>query len=148
MSVKKDMLKKDIGNRFRLFRETIKKTQAQLAEELDIYQSTITNIECGKTFPRIWYLKLFNRKYSLNSNWLITGQENMILRKDQKFPQSITALECYIKEEDPTYEKYIDLLNYMEVPEVEYVILARLTELKSLFREEIKSFFEHKHEVH
>jgi len=148
MSIEKDTLKKDIGNRFRRFRETIKKTQAQLAEELDIYQSTITNIECGKTFPRIWYLKYFNRKYNLNSNWVITGQENMILRKDQKFPETITALECHIKEEDPTYEKYIDMLNYMEVPEVENVILARLTELKSLFREEIKSFFELKRDSH
>jgi transcriptional regulator with XRE-family HTH domain len=148
MSIKKDTLKKDIGDRFRRFRVTLNKTQAQLAEEMDIYQSTITNIECGKTFPRTWYLKYFYRKYSLNSNWLLTGQENMILRRDQKFPKTMTVLECHIKEDDPVYEKYIDLLDYMEVPEVEYVILARLTELKSQFRDEIKSFFEHKHEAH
>ncbi len=140
MVVKKDTLKKEIGNRFRRFREAVKKTQAQLAEELNIYQSTITNMECGKTFPGIKYLKYFNEKYSLNSNWLITGQENLILRDDRKFPQTITVLECFIKEGDPAYEKYIDMLNYMQVPEVETVILARLTELKSLFREEINSF--------
>lgn len=66
--------KEEIGRRFRQFRWMINKSQWQLAEEIDIFQSIISNIESGKTFPRIVYLQFLNENYGLNINWLVTGK--------------------------------------------------------------------------
>jgi DNA-binding XRE family transcriptional regulator len=49
--INKEALKKEIGFRFKQFRQAIKKNQYELAVELDINQTSVTNIEKGKTFP-------------------------------------------------------------------------------------------------
>ena len=38
------------------------------------------------------------------------------------------------------YEKYVELLESMQIPFIETIILARLEEFKALAREEIKTF--------
>ncbi len=139
--VKEDSIKVEIGKRFRRFREAIKKAQHELAAELGIYQSTITNIERGKTFPNIRYLQYFYFEYNLNINWLLTSQGEMKMQHYQINPNASSIMECHISYDDPMYKKYEALVNYMQVPEVEQLILARLTEAKALFKEEIKEFF-------
>ena len=51
--IKSAALRKEIGLRFKEFREAIKKSQKKLADELEVCQSTITYIETGKCFPGI-----------------------------------------------------------------------------------------------
>lgn len=135
-------IKQEIGKRFRRFRETIKKAQHELASELNIYQSTITNIERGKTFPNIKYLQHFYQKYDLNVNWLLTNEGDMIIYHYRTNPNALSVMDCHLAYNDPKYEMYADLLNYMQVPEVEQLILARLTEAKALFKEQINDFFD------
>jgi transcriptional regulator with XRE-family HTH domain len=135
-------IKQEIGKRFRRFRETIRKAQHELASELDIYQSTITNIERGKTFPNIKYLQHFYHKYDLNVNWLLTNQGDMIIYHYRTNPNALSVMDCHLAYNDPKYELYADLLNYMQVPEVEQLILARLTEAKALFKEQINDYFD------
>jgi DNA-binding XRE family transcriptional regulator len=77
--IKKEILKKEIGMRFKVFRIYIKRNQKQLANELTVSPSTITNIEMGKIFPRITLQNYLNRKYNLNVNWLLSGSEEMII---------------------------------------------------------------------
>jgi transcriptional regulator with XRE-family HTH domain len=141
MALKENTIKQEVGKRFRKFREEIKKAQHELAAELDIYQSTITNIERGKTFPNIRYLLHFFDKYNLNINWLLSSQGEMLVTQYHTNPNAVSVMECHIPYNDPKYEKYTDLLNFMQVPEVEQLIFARLTEAKALFREEIREFF-------
>ncbi|MCP4219897.1 MAG: helix-turn-helix transcriptional regulator [bacterium] len=141
MIAKENSIKKEIGKRFRRFREEIQKAQHELASELNIYQSTITNIERGKTFPNIRYLQYCYRTYHLNINWLLTNQGEMLMQKYNPSTRNFSIVDCHIKDDDPKIAKYNDLLNYMQVPEVEQLILARLTESRALFREEIKHFF-------
>jgi len=131
-------MKKEIGRRFKLFRETLKKTQTQLAEELNVYQSTVTNIELGKTFPGIKYLEYFHVKYRLNTNWLLneTGQIFVAREEDTSPPPSL--LRCHIKKDDIRYDRYKELMELMKVPVVEQLILAKLVELKVLAKEEIE----------
>lgn len=122
-----DLSKKEqIGQRFRKFRETIKKTQVQVAKEFNVYQSTITNIELGKTFPNIKYLLYMGEVYRLNADWIVNGRGEMF----DKSPPIPMAL----------IEKHINLLNLMQIPVVEQLILARLEEIKVIAREEIKRF--------
>ena len=117
-------IKKQIGQRFKKFRETIDITQVQLAAKFDVYQSTITNIEVGKTFPGIKYLHFLGENYGLNADWIVNNRGEMVA----KSPPLPTAM----------IEKYINLLTLMKVPVVEQLILARLEEVKVIAREEIK----------
>ncbi|MCP4147435.1 MAG: helix-turn-helix domain-containing protein [bacterium] len=137
--VKKDnTLKKEVGKRFRSFRDSIKKTQRQLSEELNIYQSTIANIESGKIFPRIKFLHYCNREYKLDFNWLFSGEGNMFAPESRN--RGGGRLDCHVAVDDPIYERYTELMNYMRVPEVEQVIWARLIELKALYSDKVKAF--------
>jgi transcriptional regulator with XRE-family HTH domain len=136
------ILKSQIGERFRTFRESLRKTQKEVADELDIYQSTVTNIEKGKTFPKISYLTYLYERYGLNQNWLITGDGDMVFQKltgqegDPIFPTD------RIKEDDDMYNKYVELLSLMRIPVIEQIILAKLVEMKVLLKDEIKEFQE------
>jgi len=119
-------IKKQIGQRFREFREFIDKTQEQLGEEFDVYQSTITNIEIGKTFPNVKYLHQLGKDYRLNADWVVNGRGEMF---DDPHPLP-----------GPLHENCRSLLNLLQVPVVEELILARLEEVKVIAREEIKRF--------
>jgi transcriptional regulator with XRE-family HTH domain len=119
-------IKKQIGQRFKKFREAIDKTQVQLAGEFKVYQSTITNIEIGKTFPGIKYLYQLGKSYRLNADWIVNDRGEMF---DDAPPISMARIQ-----------KYSNLLNLMQIPVVEQLILARLEEVKVIAREEIKSF--------
>jgi DNA-binding XRE family transcriptional regulator len=118
--------KKQIGQRFKKFRDSLDKTQTELADELDVYQSTITNIEVGKTFPGLKYLKYLGEVYRLNADWIVNGRGDMI-GNYYPFPMDLV-------------KKYSALLNLMQVPVVAQLMLARLEEVKVIAREEINRF--------
>ncbi|UCH92699.1 MAG: helix-turn-helix transcriptional regulator [Candidatus Aminicenantes bacterium] len=136
------LLKKEIGRRFKEFRKAIGKKQVELAKELHVYQSTITNIEVGKTFPRAHYLYHWQNQYNLNINWIVTGTGDMFSPVQEKkliFPY-LSLLYCHIRERDPKYEQYVELMSLMVIPFVEQIILAKLEEIKLIAKEEIDSF--------
>jgi len=137
-------IKKEIGKRFRRFRDAIKKTQTDLARELSVYQSTITNIEVGKTFPNMKYLIYFLHTYGLNPTWLLSNKGDIFIKVDEQPTENDSLLICHIPKKDPRYKKYVELIDLMEVPEVEQIILAKIVELKVFAKEEIKKFLEEK----
>lgn len=118
--------KKEIGTRFRQFRAAIHKAQYEMAEELHVTQSTIANIEGGKAFPNLTYLRHFYDNYQLDIIWLLTGDNDMFIKRDD------------------SPEKYSELLNLLQVPLIEQLINARLIEAKVLLKDSIKSYFEKK----
>lgn len=134
------IIKKEIGRRLKWFREAIGKTQTQLAEELHVYQSTITNMEVGKTFPSIKYLHYFHHTYGLNTNWLLSNKGDVFVSEEEHTSLAASLLECHVPKDDARFEKYAELLDLMQVSEVEQIILAKLVELKVFAREEINQF--------
>jgi transcriptional regulator with XRE-family HTH domain len=136
---KNTRLKKEIGRRFKQFRQAIKKSQQKLAHELKVCQTTISSIEMGKSFPRIGIQNYLNIHYHLNLNWLLTGQGEMIipLGKDSK-----TADSPQIDDSDSRVDPYEELFTLMRIPFIEQIILAKLAEVKIIAEEEIKAFFE------
>lgn len=118
--------KKEIGSRFRQFRAAIHKAQHEMADEVHVSQSAIANIEGGKAFPNLTYLRHYYHKYRLDINWLLTGQADM-----------------FIERNDPP-EKYTELLNLLRIPFIEQVLNAKLVELKVVLKDNIKTFFEEK----
>lgn len=133
-------IKKEIGKRFKQFREAIGKTQAQLAEELNVYQSTVTNIEVGKTFPGVKYIHYFYETYHLNSNWLLNSSGDIFLTTEDTKSNAVSRLGCHIPKGDPKFERYLELLELMQVPVIEQLILAKLLELKVIASEEIEEY--------
>lgn len=135
-------LKEQVGRRFKEFRISQKKAQHILAEELRVHQSTITNIEHGTTFPKINYLQYFYEKNGLNINWLVTGEGDMFMDSVRKNVGADKIMYPHVQYGDPNYAIYLELTNLMQVPVVEQVILAKLSEAKVLFKEQVRDFLE------
>lgn len=136
------MLKEDVGIRFKAFRLDQKKPQHVMANELKVHQSTITNIEHGTTFPKINYLFYFYEVYGLNINWLITGKGDMYLSgKANEYLDDEIRLPR-IQYGDSRFSQYQELSRLMQVQVVEQVMLAKLSECKILFKEDVKEYFE------
>jgi transcriptional regulator with XRE-family HTH domain len=64
--IKDTALKKEIGNRFKEFRQAIKKTRHEFVDELSFSISTIFSIETGKTFPGSNIQNYLYHQYQLN----------------------------------------------------------------------------------
>jgi DNA-binding XRE family transcriptional regulator len=133
-------LKKEVGYRFKCFREAIGKTQTQLADELGVYQSTITNIEVGKTFPGIKYLYYFHRKYRLNVNWLLNDLGETFVSLEEQLAGAVSMLGCHVERSDPRFQQYVELINLMQIPVIEQVVLAKLVEMKVLAKDVVEEF--------
>lgn len=129
--------KKEIGGRFAHIRQQIQMTQQRLAEELLVYQSTVASIEVGKTFPSCRYLAYLHDEYGANINWLLTGQGKEFSRsyKAQPLASEIRQqFSDYLVDKDTRYHELLDL---MEIPLVEEVILAKALELRTLLKDEV-----------
>lgn len=118
--------RKEVGERFRKFRQAIHKAQHELASELNVSQSTIANIEGGKAFPNLIYLRHFYYKYRLDTNWLLTGQGDIFVKRND------------------TPNKYTELLKFLQVPFIAQVLMAKLVEAKVLLKDNIDTYFEKK----
>lgn len=67
------------------------RTQMELAEVLDIRQSSISDAKRRNSVPGDWYMKLFE-KFGLNPDWLKQGIGPMYLRTEQGYaPQDAPA---------------------------------------------------------
>lgn len=60
------------------------RTQVELAEVLDIRQSSISDAKRRNSVPADWYMKLFE-KFGLNPDWLKQGVGPMYLRTEQGY---------------------------------------------------------------
>jgi transcriptional regulator with XRE-family HTH domain len=142
---KKEPLKKEIGRRFKVFRKFIKKSQYELAKGLNVLQAAIANIEIGNIFPGIPGQNYLNIQYHLNLNWLLTGEGEMIISPEKKSKHfDLTQLFSCIDENDPRFEKYVELKSLLRIPVIEEIIFAKLAEIKVIAEEEFKSFFKEK----
>jgi transcriptional regulator with XRE-family HTH domain len=140
--LKEAAMKKEIGLRFKQFREFINKSQAKLAKELQVRQVIISEIETGMTFPGLNFQHYLYIQYNLNLNWLIRGSGEMIVSPAKKFKNAdLHQLLSQIDENDPMYEKVVELLNLLRIPVIKTIIFAKLAELKVIAKKEIESFF-------
>ena len=125
----------DWGIRFLLFRKAIKKDQQQLASELKTSREEIAAIEKNTKYPKINYLHFLNKKYGLNINWLVCNAGDMFVKNP---PPDIDASYAMASAASPSpgkNEKIAELMQLMQIPSVEKIILAKLEEIKEQLRE-------------
>lgn len=87
----------EIFERIKLATNT--KTQMELAEVLDIRQSSISDAKRRNSVPSDWYMKLFEN-FGLNPDWLKKGMGPMYLRTDEGYapvdaPGDSAAMHLY-----------------------------------------------------
>lgn len=81
------------------------RTQVELAEVLDIRQSSISDAKRRDSVPSDWFLKLFE-KFGLNPDWLKSGLGPMYLKSEQGYepydgPQAASLREEAAKYAEP-----------------------------------------------
>jgi transcriptional regulator with XRE-family HTH domain len=136
-------LRKAIGLRFKQFRESIKKSQSELANELEASLGIITSIESGKCYPGFSIQNYLYVQYHLNLNWLLAGKGGMLIPTDKDSKNYEVPIQLnHIDEDDPRYERYVELKSLLRIPVIEKIIFGKLAELKIIAEEEIKAFFE------
>jgi transcriptional regulator with XRE-family HTH domain len=75
--------------RFTLLLKKIKKTANALSKDIGVTPPTIKKIEKGETSPSGTVLTFLIKEYSLNANWLLTGQGSMFINTDNSASQKI-----------------------------------------------------------
>lgn len=75
---------------------TSTRTQMEIAEVLEIRQSSISDAKRRNSVPADWYMKLFE-KFGLNPDWLKKGTGPMYLRNEQGYsPIDVPAGSAYV----------------------------------------------------
>ena len=72
----------EIFERIKLATNT--RTQVELADVLDIRQSSISDAKRRNSVPADWFMKLFEQ-FGLNPDWLKKGNGPMYLRTEQGY---------------------------------------------------------------
>ncbi|MCK4762442.1 MAG: helix-turn-helix transcriptional regulator [Candidatus Aminicenantes bacterium] len=131
-----DFYRIEVGVRFKVFREIIDITQSQLAAELDVPQFEIVEIEEGRVFPNTLFLHYLYEEYGLNINWLMAKVGPMFNEKDPKNLGATYPVRPPVREGDPRFELYKELMELMEIPAIKRSIEAALLEIKTLLKKE------------
>ena len=96
----------------RIFEAAECKTQVELAEVLEIRQSSISDAKRRKSIPSEWIIKLFDKK-RVNPDWLRTGQGSMILGecdgREYRAPEPVHIIEYRPAKECTTDELLAEL---------------------------------------
>ena len=88
----------------RIKHATRTRTQIELANVLDIRQSSISDAKRRKSIPSDWCMKLFGR-FGLNPDWIIKGTGPMYLRTDQGYAPVDPATPLSAKEDAAHYSE-------------------------------------------
>ncbi len=88
----------EVFDRIKLSTNT--RTQVELAEVLDIRQSSISDAKRRNSVPADWYMKLFE-KFGLNPDWLKKGTGPTYLRTDDGYHPVNVPMENFALE-DPS----------------------------------------------
>ncbi|MCK9557290.1 MAG: XRE family transcriptional regulator [Candidatus Cloacimonetes bacterium] len=77
-----------IGERIRAFRTSLKKKQIEVAKDLKLNPSAISQMESGKINPSLENMQQMWRLYGVDLHWLITGEGNMFSDSKKGIAQS------------------------------------------------------------
>lgn len=71
-----------IGTQIKIFRKSLKKTQAEFGELLGAGRDVISNYEIGRVKPTDTFIQLLVSKYNVSEKWLRTGQGEMLQKSE------------------------------------------------------------------
>ncbi len=90
-----------IGQRMKMVRKILNKSQMTLAKELSISKQAVSNIENSKSMPSIPILSKLLIDFNVNINYLLSGEGEMFVHSELK---EISLKDTILQE----VEKYLD----------------------------------------
>jgi len=140
LSDNKGMGKKDlkikIGERFRQMRNYVGLSQKEIADIFGMNQSNIVRIEKGVVFPNMSICHYFKSHYDIDTNWLISGSGEMLI-KDNSVDRGVDYAEFS--------EEMEDILFYLDnVPDARLAVLKFFVGYKLENKREILEYLEEK----
>lgn len=126
----------EMGERIREIRKEKNMSQAELADLLGVTRSVISNIELNRLAnpeQKIPLVKLLAKEFSLNEQWLLTGEGD---KNAASNTENLASLLVDIKTgRKPFAAKYIDFL--ASLTDAEWEIFEKQTKIMKRFYEEI-----------
>jgi transcriptional regulator with XRE-family HTH domain len=133
MHIKK--MEKAVGQRIKIIREELAKSQAEFIIPLGITQPALSQMEKGLTFPSVDTMQNISKSYNVNLNWLLIGtgkhfnignadpdgfqvlkDEIEILKRDVELLKALNGIDANTEDADTLSQgierlgKYIDHL--------------------------------------
>lgn len=135
-------LRKDVGERFKAVRQLVDKSRKEIASDLEEPVSRIKSIEKGEAFPGFVFFDYLYHQYGVNVNWLVSGNEDVFLRKRSKaWKQSYKKHnDRLLFDESQAQSEINSLILLIQIPAIRNHILTKLGEAKSLFRGVIEEY--------
>ncbi len=133
--------RRNLGARFKTFRELLNKSQKEFADELNVNPYQIRAIEEGEIFPGIDMINKLQKKYGLNITWLHTGKRFIFTHIAPKTPGLLTFRTMIAQySHRPEIAKILDMMLLMEIPGARKHLIKKINEIKRSFEKEIKVF--------
>ena len=98
----------------RIKQATNRNTQIDLAELLEIRQSSISDAKKRNSVPAHWVLTLY-RKFGLNPDWVLSGTSPMYLRSSPGFSSDAASEAGLLQEEHAAYGRDYSLPTSVKV---------------------------------
>lgn len=102
--------KREIAARIRTFRKDQKLTQRKLGEMLGINFQHVSKYERGEFIPTFENQIKFIKHFSVNMNWLLTGDGTMYINQKPVYQVSPAEANQVIRDEDEMIGEIIDIL--------------------------------------
>ena len=119
-------------DRLVLLRKTLKKSQQEFADRLNIKRGTIANYECGRNEPIDAVVTLICKEFDVNETWLRTGEGEMFVPRDRETELAKLTTDFLLDEPDSFRSRFISLLARMSDEEWKMVedLVDRLAQKK------------------
>lgn len=95
-----------MNERLKELRKTLKLTQQEFADKLNIKRGAIANYEIGRNEPIDAVISLICREFNVNEEWLRNGTGDMFLEAEEN--SIIAKATMLLGEKDPLFEAFID----------------------------------------
>ena len=137
--MKREEFLNDFRVRLKEIRKALKMTQDEFSAQLEVSKPTYVRYELGEMMPKVQFLSLLIKKFHINLNWLLSGKGERFLGESQP---DISFINSKVFRD----KRYLELLDLLNIPVVEEVLMAKLTEIKALFSPVIEEY--HSQEEH
>jgi transcriptional regulator with XRE-family HTH domain len=91
-----------LHKRIKEVRTRLKMTQKDFGDKLGVSRDVIANIECDRVKPQKMFIQLLCATFSVNQDWLETGEGNVFLNDDKR----LNELAGIFRSLNPDFQEY------------------------------------------
>lgn len=115
-----------MNERLKELRKTLKLTQQEFADRLNIKRGAIANYEIGRNAPIDAVISLICKEFSVNEDWLRTGEGEMFKERSpsEEIGYYVEDLLEYDGHGNPFYDMIVEMMKtYVELDEKSQAVI-------------------------